>query len=1154
MTEVSSLLAALARERRVVCRGVHGSAVAYVVAQWRRVHADTPLLVITPDATRAERVLTDVEFFSVNAADAARIFPARELPHASLPTPAEQLAERLAVLTALRRKEPGVVIAPIAACLQSLPPCAHFDAAIRVVHVRDTLDRDVFVQWLVSAGYDAVPLAEDIGTFAVRGALVDCWPPGAPYPVRIELEDDVVVSLRAFDPATQRSRDEQRTVTIGPATEWLLTDDTVATALQTLRARADEHDIPGPARRAIIEALQQRQRTVRVEHFAPWLSAERCTLADYFPPNARVFWVEPAEIHLAVHTAQSHLAAAFLNLPPVDQLVLPTEQVVSLETLQAALHTWPSCGFGSGADTMSSSHEITLAIADVAQLRTQWGPVADDPLTPIAEFLRGQQRSGIHATIVCHTSLAAERTLDLLRWHGLEVRADDHDPGARAMRVVIGDLSEGFLHATDGIFFLTETELFGRKIRKVLATTKRAVESFISFQDLDVGDALVHEQHGIGRYLGLTQMVVPGTGAGDFVQLEYLGGDKLYLPVYRLHLLQRYIGPAEGAPLLDRLGGTRWSAVRKKALQSIRTMANELLKIYAARRVRIGVAFSGRDHALEEFEARFPYDETPDQWQAIEDTLRDMQSERPMDRLVCGDVGYGKTEIAMRAAFRAVMDGYQVAVLCPTTLLAYQHEQTFRARFSGTAVRIEQVSRLQDRAKHAEVVKATAAGMVDILIGTHRLLQRDVQLPRFGLLVIDEEQRFGVTHKERLRKLRATVDTLTLTATPIPRTLHMTLSGLRDISIIQTPPANRHAIRTHVVPFDDRVIREAMTRELARGGQIFFVHNRVQTIRSMQDHLLRLIPTARIVVAHGQLDELALEEAMRRFMQREADILLCTSIIEAGLDIPAANTLLVNRADTFGLAQLYQIRGRVGRASVQAAAYLLIPAHASEADGTGITEKAHRRLATLARYTELGSGFSIAMHDLEMRGAGNLLGGQQSGHIAEIGYELFTRLLERMIRELQGEPEVVTIDPEISVPVPALLPATYISDQNIRLAWYKRLSSAPSADQLEPLEAELRDRFGPLPVEVRNLLQVIALRIEAMALGIEQLVVAAEGVRLRFHASTCVNPQHLLRLVERQSKRYQLKPDGTLFVRTAISPDDIFSPVREVLLMLRETK
>jgi transcription-repair coupling factor (superfamily II helicase) len=674
---------------------------------------------------------------------------------------------------------------------------------------------------------------------------------------------------------------------------------------------------------------------------------------------------------------------------------------------------------------------------------------------------------------------------------------------------------------------IAEEEIFGRRQRRRGISAARRKQILTSLEELKPGDPMVHVDFGVGIYRGLQHLRLAGV-EGDFLLLEYAGSDKLYLPVDRLGLVQRYVGADGGEPRPDRLGGPGWEKSKARARASVHEMAAELLKIYAARQVQEGFAFSPPDDYFREFEAAFAWEETPDQMAAIEDVLADMQSGRPMDRLVCGDVGYGKTEVAMRGAFKAVMDGRQVAILVPTTVLAQQHLETLSRRFEGYPVIIEMLSRFRTPKEQKETLARLAKGEVDIIIGTHRLLQKDVTFRALGLLIIDEEQRFGVAHKERLKQFRAVVDIMTLTATPIPRTLHMSLMGIRDLSLIDTPPVDRLAVKTLVARFSDELVREAVTRELHRGGQIFFVHNRVQSIGAMADYLRRLVPEARIAVGHGQMEERELERVMLGFMHGETDLLLCTTIIESGLDIPRANTLIVNRADTFGLAQLYQLRGRVGRSSHRAYAYLLIPGEGS------ISQDARERLKILQDITELGAGFRIATHDLEIRGAGDLLGAKQAGQIAAVGFELFTEMLEEEIGRMKGEEPEMRLEPEISLGVPAFIPEQYVGAQNQRLILYKKLTQALQEEEIFEVRSEMEDRFGPLPQSALQLLEVMVIRLHLKRLLVTHAEFDGRRLILAFHERTPVTPDTIMALLAEAPARYRFTPD----YRLAMEVDD----------------
>ena len=689
------------------------------------------------------------------------------------------------------------------------------------------------------------------------------------------------------------------------------------------------------------------------------------------------------------------------------------------------------------------------------------------------------------------------------------------------VEILTGDLSRGFRLREEGLAVIAEEEVFGPRLKRRGISEIRKKQILTSLAELKPGDYMVHLDFGVGIYRGLQHITLQG-GEGDFLLLEYAGNDRLYLPVDRISLVQRYIGAEGVEPRPDRLGGASWEKAKSRARAAVQEMAGELLKIYAARQVHEGFAFSPQDDLYREFEASFAFEETPDQMSAIEDVIRDMERPKPMDRLVCGDVGYGKTEVAMRASFKAVMDGKQVALLVPTTVLAQQHLETFTARFKAYPVRVEMLSRFRSPKEQKSVLAGVNKGEIDIIIGTHRLLQKDVAFKDLGLLIVDEEQRFGVTHKERLKQFRAVVDIMTLTATPIPRTLYMSLMGIRDLSIIDTPPMDRLAIKTFVARFSDELIREAVLRELGRGGQVFFVHNRVQSIGAMAEHVRRLVPEARIAVGHGQMDEKELEKVMLAFMHGECNLLLCTTIIESGLDIPNANTLIVNRADAFGLAQLYQLRGRVGRSKQRAYAYFLIPGEGA------ISTDARERLKILQEITELGAGFRIATHDLEIRGAGDLLGGRQSGNIAAVGFELYTELLEEAIRQMKGEDLPERVEPEIKLRIPAFIPEEYVKNPNQRLVIYKKLTQADTDEEVAEVAEELADRFGKLPLAASYLLDVMRIRLQMKALLVKEAEFNGSRLILTFHPKTPVSPDSIVALIRNDPGKCTFTPDYRL--------------------------
>jgi transcription-repair coupling factor (superfamily II helicase) len=778
---------------------------------------------------------------------------------------------------------------------------------------------------------------------------------------------------------------------------------------------------------------------------------------------------------------------------------------------------------------------VAGALADdgVAEivLDTQAVPSFGGQFRRLAAEVERWRAEGFRLLFVAADPQQAEHLQKILREQQLEatVLGEEERPAALAAgrdappwpAVLVGDCSAGFAIAQLGLVVLTEQEIFGARRRSLSRPKYQRGSPISAFTDLAPGDLVVHEDHGIGRYLGLRTMSV-GDREGDFLLLEYAENNQLYLPVERLDLISKYLGGEADTARLDRLGGAQWQRVKESVRAALREMAEELLRLYAARAVAEGTAFAPDTPWQHEFEAAFRFEETGDQLRAIADVKADMAQTRPMDRLVAGDVGFGKTEVALRAAFKAVAEGYQVAVLVPTTVLAQQHWNTFTERFGPFPARVELLSRFRSPKEQKAVVAGLRQGTVDVVVGTHRLLSRDIAFRNLGLLVVDEEHRFGVAHKERMKQLRASVDVLALTATPIPRTLYMSLSGVRDMSVIETAPLERLPVETAVRRFGKPVIKEAIERELARGGQVFFVHNRVQSLPSMARLIQELVPDARIVMAHGQMRERELEATMVKFVTGQADILVSTAIVESGLDIPASNTIIVNRADRFGLAQLYQLRGRVGRERQQAYAYLLVPA-----DGR-VDEQAQRRLRVLQELTELGSGFKLALRDLEIRGAGNLLGPEQHGHIAAVGYDLYSKLLGEAVRELRGEPAAATVEPVISIGAEGLLPEEYVPEVNQRLALYKRLAAADRPETVADLQAELADRFGPLPEVAVQLLDTVRIRVAARALAIEKVEVGEGKALITFSPRTAVDPQRLVQAIQRSRGRLRLRREFTV--------------------------
>src|SRR5436305_11342434 len=996
-------------------------------------------------------------------------------------------------------------------------------------------DRDELARKLTAAGYARVPLVEDPGTFAIRGGVFDVWSPLDAQPARLEFFGDLVEKIRSFDPQTQRTSGDLKEISLCPAREIVLDEEGRRAAVATVRAAADAVETPSRQLRELIDDLSNLSQDD--ELFAAGLTAilpgfypgGLSPLTEYLPGDA--IWVldDPLELERQWGDLWSALEDAFSQARKKGELALPPDQHFVHErdlrpTVEKSLLLELS-GLTIGADAAVGTAEIDFELQPTRELRAeiQSHHGEDGALTPLVRRLESLRERGATAIVACHSSAQAERTRRLFLDRNLMAQIVPLQQAAFSLHIhahlVVGEISAGFVDSHERFALYSDEDIFGPRaeVRRAPRKPRTFGPEGADFRDLKEGDLVVHVDHGIARYDGLTRLNVRGFAA-DFILLQFAGKDKLYLPVGRLRQIQKYAGGDPEKVRLDSLKSQTFQKRKARVKEELLRMAAELLDIYAARAAHQGYAYSPPDSMYRQFEADFEFEETPDQERAIYEVLADMQQKKPMDRLVCGDVGYGKTEVALRAAFKAVEDKKQVAVLVPTTVLAAQHFRTFARRFADYPVIVEMISRLRDEKRIREILARAREGKVDVLIGTHRLLSADVSFKDFGLVVVDEEQRFGVKHKEQLKKLRKLVDVLTLTATPIPRTLHMAMMGVRDLSIIGTPPVDRRAIRTFVSKFDGPTIKEAIERELARGGQVFFLHNRVQSIAGVYEYLHRLVPQARIAVAHGQMAEGKLEKVMTDFIERKHDVLLCTAIIESGLDIPTANTILVDRADHFGLSQLYQIRGRVGRSRERAYCYLLVPARRK------ITREAQKRLQVLQQFTELGSGFQIASHDLEIHGAGNLLGPDQSGTIASVGFDLYAQLMDEAVAELKGEKPREEFEPDVELPVPALIPEEYVPDVQQRLFFYKRLASAKDEDELYEVKGELRDTCGEPPPEVDALVEVMGFKNALRALRLRGLKSGPGRLVVQLGPDALLDPARLATLVAKGKGRYRLTP------------------------------
>ncbi len=1019
--------------------------------------------------------------------------------------------EEIDALGKLIDRSVDILIVPARALFQRLPPAGTFQD--RVIALQEGIDLDLhsLMQRLVENGFVRTDLVGEAGEFAFRGGILDLFPPTAPKPVRLELFGDRVESLRWFDVETQRSEGPAGAVTLLPMTQFAIDKST-----RTSLARRLSLDFNDPLyKRDLtekIDRLTENGTFPGIEHYLP-VAAPSVTFADYISgEDWSVALIEPDQITTTIAKYEALLRAEYEAASEKGRAVYPPETLV--------VPGPDVLGFIGKARLALS--EIHVASKEFEELRMH-GPSVDRYTNRLSEFTadlaRGHDR-GQHQIVFTATKGGREKVERLLREFGVPF-ADDADRLSGELLVTAGNIARGFSLDEINVTAYSEWDLFEPPPSTRVGSNRKKTDAFITdLRDLKVGDFIVHVDHGVGKYVGL-QRIPFGQTEREVMEIEYSSGGKLLMPMENLNLIQKYSGGAEAPPRLDKLGGTAWARTKASVKKAMRDMADELLKLYATRQMVQGHSFSKDSPWQFEFEEAFEFDETDDQMAAIDDVKSDMESRKPMDRLLCGDVGYGKTEVAMRAAFKAVMDGKQVAVLAPTTVLAFQHSRTFMRRFASFPVTIELMSRYYGAKEQKEITKKLETGEIDVIIGTHRVLSKDISFKDIGLVVIDEEQRFGVAQKERLKQLKKAVDVLSMSATPIPRTLHMSMVGIRDISVIETPPKDRLAIQTAVVPFNDEFIREAIEFETGRGGQVFFVHNRVESIYGMKESLERLVPGLRVIVGHGQMEERELERAMLAFINREFDLLLATTIIENGIDIPACNTILINHAERFGLSQLYQLRGRVGRSDRLAFCYLLVPSDRV------LTGDARKRLAAIQEFSDLGAGFRIAARDLEIRGAGNILGGEQSGQIAAVGFEMYTKLLEETIREMKGERVEEEVETSMNLGVDIYIPKDYITDENLRMTFYKKIASAQSDQRLEDIRNELRDRFGAVPANIDNLLSFVRVKRYAQSIGVISIVRdgARAIVKMTQHAK--IDPNKLLQLIQ-DDPQVRFTPNGVL--------------------------
>ena len=1129
--------------------GLSSTAKALLLVLLQRA-AERPLIVVVPDNRAAEDAIPVLQAFAELTGaidpDAIVSLPARDvLPFQNLSPHPEIQEARAAALWKIATGAASIIVTPVSASTIRLRSPEYYTDLARVVRRTETIDVEALLQHLNTVGYNAADVVEMPGQYALRGGILDVYSPEADRPVRIEFFGDEVESIRKFDPATQRSSSPLDEALLLPLTETPVNED----LLGAIHVRLSGRRITGSE-----EVIEQAVRAGGVtvfpgwEFYAPVAGADR-TLFDLLP-QARVILDEPDNLKRELDRVWTRIEEAH-DRSGVGNLVTPKDLYISPEDWQKKVASLPGADVEHLGITRGTETEPPVTIT------SQPTPRFHGSVPAMLEEVKKLTAEGKQVLFAAPNTGELERLADIFTEYNVSFRLGSRTRGGESYAdetaYFAGDVQtttlikayipDGTLLPEANLAIFGSRDLFDESEALVAKPQrqKSKVSAFLSdFRDLQVGDYVVHVEHGIGQYQGLKE-INQGDGPAEFMLLEYAEAARLYVPLTRLDLVQKYRSSEGARPVLSHLGTATWAKTKARVRKAMKDMADELLKLYAERSAAQGHAFSPDNEWMREFEDTFEYSETEDQAQAITDVKKDMESPRPMDRLLCGDVGYGKTEVAMRAAFKAISDNKQVAVLAPTTVLAFQHFETFKQRFAPFPVTVEMISRFRSPKQQKEILQKVEAGKVDILIGTHRLLSKDVKFADLGLLVVDEEQRFGVRHKERLKQIRKQVDVLTMSATPIPRTLHMSLVGLRDWSVIETPPKDRMAIQTVVASWDEKLIQSALEQELERGGQVYFVHNRVESIYEIAAKLQELAPRARIAVGHGQMSEAELEKVMLKFMHHEADILVSTTIIENGLDIPLCNTILINRADRHGLSELYQLRGRVGRSNRRAYAYLLLPPEIE------LTPLARRRLAALKEFSDLGAGFKIAALDLELRGAGNLLGGEQSGHIEAVGFELYTQMLERAVREMKGEAAPEEAETQLNLGLNIRIPANYIPEENQRLRMYKRVAGVETEGQLNDVRGELEDRYGAPPTPVRNLLEYAALKLLSVAVGVTNIERKRDQVTVKFRQNATVDPERLARFVSTQ-KGAQFTPDGLLkFTLKATAADQVLQQLKNLL-------
>lgn len=1165
----------LKTEKAVTVTGLRGSSTAWLASE---LASELTCCCIVPDDHLIPIVIQNLQLFTNTPIFS---YPGHEIPPYTPLSPDPRVtATRIATLYQLAETStPKIIVTSIEAVLNKVLPKTQLTKKVELVIAGESCDRDELVANLIALGYDKVSLAKDTGDFSVRGGIIDIFPPAFPRedgqflnsPIRLDFFGDTIESIRTYDPFSQRSTGELEEAILLPTKELISWENGALSTKKTLgllQQRANQYGWDNDLTYTMMEKVKTGQGIAGIEFFLPLFFPDTplSCLFDFLSPDTQIFFMDAAAISGSMKLSYERIENNFLEVQSLKHPALPpSELFLNQEEVKKHLQRFNQIHCTDLVENEDVVHFITTSHQvlkqDISRRRGKEGV-----LVPLVEKITDWQQNGEQVIVCCRSSKHTKTLADLLSKHhrnleiveapiNIEKLVSDN-----ALLLCDHSLSEGFSFPDKKIHVVSESELFGEMRLGGKKQRKKSFGEPIEFSELGKDDIVVHRDHGLGIYKGLKTVTVH-TITNDFMVIAYRDNDKLYVPVDKINLVSRYQGLSDKEPRIDKLGTLNWKTTTKKVKEEVWKVAQELLDIYAKREIKSGRRFSAAGALFQELEESFPYDETPGQDKAITDVIHDLTNDQPMDRLVCGDVGYGKTEVAIRGAFKVIEDGAQVAILVPTTVLAEQHLKTFRERLQNFPVRVECLNRFRTAKEQKDIIKDLSAGKIDIVIGTHRLLSKDVQFKDLGLLIIDEEHRFGVAHKEKIKKMRAEVDILTLTATPIPRTLQMSLLAIRDLSVISSPPEQRRPVKTFVAQHDELVIKEAVSRELRRHGQTFFVHNRVKSIYKMADTIGRLVPEARIAIAHGQMNTKELENIMVAFVNKEIDVLVATTIIESGLDIPSANTIIINRADMLGLAEMYQLRGRVGRSSTQSFAYLLVPSLDS------ISKDSRERLRALMECNELGGGFKLAMNDLQIRGGGNLLGISQSGNIAAIGYDLYLDLLQKTVADLRARSVHGAIDsmqdeldPEINLQLSAFIPPNYISDINQRYVIYRRIAALATSEDAHfaDIRDELVDRYGPIPNETEALLKIIDIKRTLISLRISKLEHGKNAIVFSFLDDTPLQPTQILQYIAaRSTKRKTLPPkitqDGRLVIHGDFSDNDsIFAAIKSTIHDLKE--